>query len=147
MIVKTYSVDSLATDARTVGAGQEDEASSNLRRLTGSSNGRSELLLSFLVHGCGNQRSPDRARGDRVHTDAATAVLVRKTTGKGDNGTLGAGVVEKIGATDIGVHRGVIDDGVTGLHVGQTVLGQVEEGVDVGVEGELPLLPAKISVL
>lgn len=51
---------------------------------------------------------------------------------------------KEIGATDVCVDGSVVDDAVARVHVRQSVLGHVEEGVNVGVEGELPLLLGEI---
>lgn len=51
---------------------------------------------------------------------------------------------KEIGTADVGVDGSVVDDAVARVHVRQSVLGHVEERVDVGVEGELPLLLSKI---
>jgi len=74
-----------------------------------------------------------------------------KTASERDNGTLGRGVVQKIGTAnvastmlvqscssdvlnDLRVDRCVVDDGRALLHLGNQVLGQEPEGVNVGVE-------------
>jgi hypothetical protein len=51
---------------------------------------------------------------------------------------------KEIGTADVGVDGSVVDDAVTRVHVRQSVLGHVEEGVDVGGESELPLLLGEI---
>ena len=60
--------------------------------------------------------------------------------GEGDDGAFGGGVVEQVRAADVGVYGAVVDDGVAALHVREGVLGEVEVGVDVGVEGQEPLV-------
>ena len=45
---------------------------------------------------------------------------------------------KKIGTTDVGVDGGVVDDAVARVHVRQSVLGHVEERVNVRVESEYP---------
>lgn len=66
-------------------------------------------------------------------------LLVVQAAGEGDDGAFAGGVVEEVGAADVGVHGGAVYDGVTGFHVREGVFGEVEVGVDVGVEGFDPL--------
>lgn len=68
-------------------------------------------------------------------------ILVAETTGEGDDGTLCRCVVEKIWTADVGVDGGVVDDRGSFSHVWEDVFGEVEEWMDVGVEGLFPLLP------
>ena len=63
-----------------------------------------------------------------------------ETAGEGDYGAFAGGVVEEVGAADVGVYGGVIYDCGAGFHVWEGVFGEVEVGVDVGVEGREPLL-------
>jgi hypothetical protein len=84
----TVGVKSLSSNGRAVRRSQEDEASSDLRGLRGAANRAGELLLCLLVHGGGDQRSPDRTGSDSVDADAAADVLVVKTAGEGDDSTL-----------------------------------------------------------
>ncbi len=65
-----------------------------------------------------------------------------EATGERDDGAFGGGVVEEIGAPNVGVHRGAVDDCVAGLEMLKGVLGDVESGVDVGIEGLQPLFPS-----
>jgi hypothetical protein len=81
-------VKGLSSNGRAVRRSQEDKASSNLRGLRGTTNRAGELLLSLLVHGGGDKRGPDGAGSDCVDADTAADVLVVKTAGEGDNGTL-----------------------------------------------------------
>jgi len=99
----TVGVESLSTEAGTVWAGQEDERGRNLRRLAGSADGRSELRKCFVIHGSLDQRRPHRSRCDCIDTDTLRAVLVGQTAGERDDGALGAGVVEKIWASNVGI--------------------------------------------
>lgn len=62
-----------------------------------------------------------------------------ETAGEGDDGPFGGGVVEEVGAADVGVDGGAVDDGVSGFHVREGVFGEEEVGVDVRVEGFEPL--------
>lgn len=136
----TVGVESLTGNAGAVAACKEDEASSNLGRLTWSTNWRCELLKGLVAHGRWSQRSPDWTWSDCVAANALVTVLVGQATSEGDDGTLGASVVEQIWAADVGVDRGAVDDGVAVLHLGNDVLGQVVVWVDVGLEGEVPLV-------
>ena len=62
---------------------------------------------------------------------------------EGDDGAFAGGVVEEIGAADVRVHGGVVDDCVAGFHVCEGVFGEVEVGVDVCVEGFEPLVSGR----
>ncbi len=62
-------------------------------------------------------------------------LLVGEPAREGDDGAFCGGVVEEIGAADVGVYRGAGDDGVAALHLWEDVLGEEEEGVDVCGEG------------
>lgn len=70
-------------------------------------------------------------------------MLVGEAAGEGYDGALGRGVVKEIGAADVGVDGGAVDDGVAGFHVLEGVFGDVEHRVDVGVEGLEPLVSVK----
>ena len=98
------------------------------------------MIQSILFHRRRDQWGPYGAGSDGVDTDTELDLLVGQATGEGDDGTFGGGVVQEIGAADVSVDRGAVDDGVTGFHVLQRVLGDVEIGVDVGVEGLEPLI-------
>ena len=63
-----------------------------------------------------------------------------ETAGEGDDGAFGGGVVEEVGTADVGVYGGAVYDCVAGFHVGEGIFGEVEVGVDVGVEGFEPLI-------
>ena len=139
-------VDGLTGDTAAVGTCQKDEASGNLRRLTWPAHGRSELFLSLVVHGRWDQRRPDRAGGNSVDTDALGHKLVGQASGEGDDSTLCRGVVEKIWSADVCINGGVVDDGVSLLHVLESIFGQVEERVNVSLESELPLISALMLV-
>ena len=70
-----------------------------------------------------------------------------EAAGKGVDGAFAGGVVEEVGAADVGVDGGVVDDGVAGFQVREGVFGEVEVGVDVGVEGGEPLFSVNGSKL
>lgn len=63
-----------------------------------------------------------------------------QSTCEGYNGAFGGGVVEQVRASDVCVDRSAVAHGVAALHVLEGILGEVEVGVDVGVEGLQPLL-------
>lgn len=67
-------------------------------------------------------------------------LLVVQSTGEGHNGAFRGGVVEQVRAAYVCVDRGTVADGVAALHVLEGVLGEVEVGVDVGVERFQPLV-------
>ena len=98
------------------------------------------MILRFFGHGRRDQGSPDGAGADGVDTDALGDLLVMQSTCEGHDGAFGGGVVEQVGAADVCVDGRAIVDGVAALHVLEGVLGEVEEGVDVGVEGLEPLI-------
>lgn len=68
-------------------------------------------------------------------------LLVGKTAGEGYNGTFGGSIIQEVWTTDIRVDGCAGDYSVTTLHLGKSVFTEVEEGMDVGVEGFNPLLP------
>lgn len=132
---------SLTTHGAAVIASQEHKARRNLAGLRRPTNGRSELLDGVVVHGGRDERRPDGTRCNSVDSDALADVLIGETTGKGDDGSLGRGIVEKIWTANVGVDGRVVDDCGALLHVRQGVFGEVEEWVYVGVEGVYPLVP------
>ena len=121
--------------------GQENKARRDLRRLRRPAHRRgAELVHRRLVHGRGDQGRPDGAGADGVDADAVGDLLVVQAAREGDDGAFGGGVVEEVGAADVRVHGGAVDDRVAGFHVREGVFGDVEVGVDVRVEGLEPLL-------
>jgi hypothetical protein len=118
----------LPTDLGAVRAGKENKHSRNLTRLSTASNGSAEGFLRLLRHGRNDQWSPNGTRSDGVDADALGHPLVAEAVGESGDGTLGACVVEQVGAADVGVHAGVVDDSVALCHVREGVLGEVEEG-------------------
>ena len=131
----------LAGDHTAVLTGQENEAGCNLRRLCRTTHGCSaELILGLFVHGGGDQGSPDGTGADGIDADPVGDLLVVQPACEGYDGAFGGGVVEQVGAAYICVDGGAIADGVAALHVLEGVLGDVEIGVDVSVEGLEPLL-------
>lgn len=132
----------LPRDQATILTRQKHEACSDLTRLTWSPHRRAELILRIILHGRRDQRRPDWARCNSIDADAKRDLLVVEATGKGDDGAFGGGVVEEIGAPNVGIHRGAVDDRVAGLEMLKGVLGDVEGGVDVGIEGLQPLFPS-----
>lgn len=52
--------------------------------------------------------------------------LVGEAAGEGDDGAFCGGVVEEVGAADVGVYGGVVDDCGAGFHVGEGVFGEEE---------------------
>ena len=122
-------------------AGQEDEAGCDLGRLGWTTHGcGAELVLRLFRHGRRDQGGPDGSGADGVDTDAVRDLLVVQSASEGHDGAFAGGVVEQVGASDICVDGSAVADGVTALHVLEGVLGEVEIGVDVGVEGLQPLL-------
>ena len=120
---------------------QENKARRNLRRLCRPSHRRSaQLVLRLFRHGGWDERRPDGAGTDGIDADAVGDLLVVQAAGEGDDGAFGGGEVEEVGAADVGVYGGAVDDGVAGLHVREGVFGDVEVGVDVRVEGFEPLV-------
>lgn len=140
-------MDRLAADSRAVRGGEEHDAGGDLAGLGGPAHGTRKRLLGLVVHGGRDERGPDGSRGDGVDADALADELVAEAAREGDDGALGRRVVQQVGAADVGVDAGVVDDGGAPLHVREGVLGQVEEGVDVGVEGVEPLVPKSVSYI
>ena len=130
----------LPGDQTTILTRQKDETGRNLARLTRSPHRRpAKLIQSILLHRRGDERRPHGPRGNGIDADAEFDLLVVEAAGEGDDGALGGGVVEQVGAADVGVYGGAVDDCVAGFHVLEGVFGDVEIGVDVGVEGFEPL--------
>lgn len=100
----------------------------------------SRLCIVSHITSVSSKREHTRPRSNSVNTNALADVLVAETSGEGHNGAFCRGVVEEIRSADVGVDGSVVDDGGAGLHVGESILGDVEEGVDVDVEGVYPLL-------
>ncbi len=120
---------------------QENKAGCNLRRLRRTTHRCStKLVLRLFVHGRGDKRSPDWPRADGVDTDAFGNLLVMQSTGESHNGAFAGSVVEEIRAANVCVDGRAVADCVAALHVLKGVLGEVEVGVDVGVEGLEPLV-------
>ena len=131
----------LPTNHTTILTRQKHKTSRHLTRLARSSHRRSaKLIHGIRFHGAGDQRGPYGARAYGVDADAVGDLLVVETAGEGDDGAFGGGVVEEVGAADVGVYGGAVYDCVAGFHVGEGVFGEVEVGVDVGVEGFEPLV-------
>ncbi len=82
---------------------------------------RAELILRILLHRARNQRRPHRAGTHGIDADALADLLVVQAAGEGDDGAFAGGVVEEVGAADVGVYGGVVEDGGAG--------GEVREGV------------------
>ena len=134
----------LPTNQTTILARQKHKTRRNLARLPRSPHRRpTKLILRVLLHRARNQRCPHGAWADGVDTDAEGDLLVVQAAGEGDDGAFAGGVVEEVGAADVRVYRGVVDDCVAGFHVCEGVFGHVEIGVDVCVEGFEPLFSGK----
>jgi hypothetical protein len=134
---------SLPCDRRTIHARQKHKTRCNLARLTGPANRRSKLFHRILRHCRRYQRRPYRSGSDGIDPDTLGAILIRQASCEGYYGAFGRSVIEKVRAADVGVDGSVIDDGVTALHMGNGILAEVEERMDVGVEGVHPLVPGK----
>lgn len=130
----------LPTNRTTIIRRQKHKHSRNLTRLRRPSNRRRKLLNRLIIHRRGDQRRPHGPRRNSIHPNAFTHVLVRQATGEGDDGTFGGCVVEQIGAPNVRVDGGVVDDCGAFFHVWERVFAEVEEWVDVGVEGFEPLV-------
>lgn len=112
----TIGMQRLPCNHTAVLARQEDKAGCDLARL-GRSTHRigAELIYCILLHGRGDQRRPHGPGSNGIDADAERDLLVVEATGKGDDGSLGGGVVQEVRAADIGVYGGVVDDCVTRL--------------------------------
>ena len=138
----------LPGDKTTILTRQKHKTGRNLTRLARPPHRRrAELVLRIGLHRGGDERGPDGAGADGVAADAVGDLLVGEAAREGDDGALGGGVVEEVWAADVGVHRGAVDDGVARVHVLEGVFGEVEVGVDVGVEGGEPLVSVWESLL
>lgn len=93
-----------------------------------------------MLHRRGDQRCPDGTGTDGIDADTELELLIGETAGEGDDGALGGGVVEQVGAADVGVYGGAVDDCVAGFQVLEGVFADEEHGVDVCVEGFDPLV-------
>lgn len=118
---------------------QEHEACSNLARLAGSPHRRAELFLCIILHGRRNQRRPNRTGSNSIDADAEGDLLIVEPASEGDDGAFGGGVVEEVRAPNICVYRGAVDDCIARLEMLEGILGDIEGGVNVGVEGFQPL--------
>ena len=124
----------------TILTGQKHKTRRDLTRLAGPTHGRSELIDGILLHRGGDQGRPDRTGTDAVDADAELELLVGESAGEGDDGAFAGCVVEEIGAADVGVYGGAVDDRVAGFQVLEGVFADVEHGVHVCVEGADPLV-------
>jgi len=124
------AVDNLPAQLCAVRACQEYHTRRDLARLGWPAHGARKLLDGILVHRRRREWCPYRSRSDSVDTNTLVDELIAETAGKGYNGTLRRSVVEQIGPTNVGVDRGVVDNGVAFLHVLEGGLGDVEEGCD-----------------
>lgn len=135
----------LSTDEATIGARQKDKARSNLAGLADAPHGRRAQAAQLLLgHGADHQGRPDRAWRHRVDADPLADLLLGQSAGEGDDGAFGGGIVEQAWRTHVGVLGGVVDDAVASTQMRQRVLGKMEDGVDVGVEGAEPLLSVSL---
>ena len=106
-----------------------------------------EILDFVLRHRRRNQRRPDRTRGDRIDPNALRRQHLGKPAGKVLNGALGRGIGQQGRIRHVGVHRRGVDDRRSRAHVRDCGLGEIEHGVNVGLERPLPFLVADISDL
>lgn len=142
----SVAVDGLTAQSAGVLTGQEDNTGRNLRWLTWPSLWCRELLLCLLAHCSRDEWRPNWTWCHGIHANTPVYVLVAETTGERDDGTLCRCVVEKIWTADVGIDGGVVDDCGAFGHVWEDVFGEVEEGMDVGVEGLFPLFPGLVLV-
>lgn len=98
------------------------------------------MVLCLFRHGGGDQWSPDGPRADSIDTNTVGDLLVMQSACEGHYGAFAGGIIQQIRASDISVDRGAVADGVAALHVLESILGEVEVGVDIGIEGLQPLL-------
>jgi len=139
-------MDGLPTQCARVLTSQEYNTCRDLRWLTWTSLRCCELFLRLFTHSRWDEGRPNRTRCHSVHANASVDVLVAQTTSERDNSTLCRSIVEKIRSTDVGVDRGVVDDRRTFLHVREDVFREVEEWMDIRVEGLFPLVPSLMLV-
>jgi len=138
----------LPTNQTTILTRQEHKTSSNLTRLSRPPHRRcTELILRILLHRARDQWRPHRPWANSIYANAVGDLLVVQAASEADDGAFGAGVVEKVGAPDVGVYGGAVYDCVAGFHVGEGVFGEVEVGVDVCVEGFEPLVSVRVAAL
>jgi len=138
----SIAMDCLSTQCARVLTCQEDNTGCDLGWLTWTSLRCCELFLRLLTHSRWDEGRPNWTGCHGVHANASVDVLVAQTTSEWDDSTLCRSIVEKIRSTDVGVDGGVVDDCGTFLHVWEDVFWEVEEGMDVRVEGLFPLLPS-----
>lgn len=87
------------------------------------------------------QRSQDRTGADGIDSDSSFLdYLVRERTRKRHDRTLGRRVINEFGVSDERVDTGVVDDARSPGHHRDQRLGEVEDGVDVGLEYVFPLI-------
>ena len=131
----------MSADQAAVLTSQEDEACGDFTWLAWAAQGRSELILRLFVHRRWDQRRPYWTRTNAVNTNTFAYLLVGQASGKRNYSALGRCVIEKIRTADIGIDRGIVDDGIAGFQVGKSVLGEVEVWMDISVERLEPLFP------
>jgi hypothetical protein len=84
-------------------------------------------------------REHTRTRTSIINADPISNLLVTQSASNGDDGALGACIVEEIWVPNVWVYRGAGGDGVAAGHVQQSVFGKEEEGRDLCVESLDPL--------
>src|SRR5690606_27011790 len=84
-------------------------------------------LGDFFGRGVGGvQRGPDGSGSDRVYTYTFGRQVGRQGVREGNNGALGAGVVQQVSGPAQGCDRTGIDDGIARVKVWQARLGHVD---------------------
>lgn len=81
------------------------------------------------------------SRTHTVHPDSILDLLVRQSPGKGNDSSLCGCIIKQIRATDIVVDRSAVDYRGAVLQMRNRVLGEIEDGMDVSIEGAFPLRP------
>lgn len=123
----TISVNCLTAYATTISTGQKDEYGCDFAGLTGTAHRACELVLLLLAHRRGHERCPNRPWSNSVDTNALAKELIRKTTSKGDDGTLCRGIVQEIRTADISIDTCIGDDCRAWLEVRSGIFGDEKE--------------------
>src|SRR3954452_24806462 len=103
-----------------------------------------EILYGILGQGRGNERCPDRSRGDRVGANAFFGQHLCQTRREIMNCALGRCIGQQRRVGCIRIDRGRIDNAAPRLHVADRSLGEIEHRVDVHLERQFPFLVADL---
>src|SRR5687768_4447856 len=123
--------------------GEEQEARSDLAGLAWPSHRHVLAEIGDLLRRLASERierSPDRARRDRVDPDSVADQILRQRAGEGGDRSLGRRIIEQAFRALVHRHRRAVDDRGALPEVRPGRLDHEEIAVEIGLEGALQLL-------